>query len=269
MGDEFRAYGVYSDLMERLVDKDENVEEFYSLATDHILKTYPGQPQKVRVFYQDGDYDGERKLIKGGIDYVLGKGNPNEGIEIIITNIRLIHQDNKDISSHSIFVIKDKKVTYFFDPNGYYSSESNNWLYNVDGVTFSNTTNFKKQYKLVTPKSSKKKPIPGIQYIPIHIDTQKMVEDDDADKTQYIGGGGYCMFYNLFAVIYIIDKIYEGNSLENIYNSISYPERFLNVFPPSGSIKNNLNGTTHTLDDLTIEKFSYQKIVELHEKLNK
>lgn len=264
---EFTAYEENANLMSELVDKDYYVEEFFSLA-NYLFG------DSIGVRYIDGEYDNQRQLVSGGIDKILlNPGFIDEEILVIPTNIKLIDQKTNEESCHSVIIIKDNNKLYLFDPNGYYNNgarDLNDWLYCIGDKIFNNTTEFynhfnkslKKQGFEINTSRRSNGGHKGIQVIPKYIGNKKLVTFESQEGTRYIGMGGYCMFYNMYAIKYIIENI-ENFTIEDLFNNLTDPEKYYNVFPYNCSEKDANNGTAQDSELETIEKFSFYIINEL------
>ena len=74
--------------------------------------------------------------------------------------------------------------------------------------------------------------------------------------------GGYCMFYNMYAIKYIIENI-ENFTIKELFNNLTDPKKYYNVFPYNCSEKDANNGSAQDSELETIEKFSFYIINEL------
>jgi hypothetical protein len=87
----------------------------------------------------------------------------------------------------------------------------------------------------------------GIQQIPINFNYE-YVTAEDCNYTHYIGGGGYCMFYSLFAIIYIINQTKRKRikgGVKGLYQSLTTPGQMYEIFPKYAANNKSHNGSAH------------------------
>lgn len=269
---EFEGYQKNKYLISELVNNDINSLEFFDMMNDYLKKKHFSN--LISVHYCDNKEfntpSGFDHIIKK-IDYEVRSHNKYRPISIIVTTILVVlkdHLNNENINKklfslecHSVFLICDKHNNniYFYDPNGEVPDKS--WYF-IDNKIYKGCQEIK---KLITFYSKTYTNVivpnkPGIQAIPKGYIKDNIIKliNDYRPNTKYIDCG-WCMFYNLFAIEYIIDNLKE-NTLDDIYyNLTTVKGGMYNIFPPYCKESKAINGTAHySKEPLTIEKYSYQ-----------
>jgi len=297
---EFNAYGSNKNIISKLVDNEEKAKQFFDLSNDFI-KDF-GLYDKINVKYVDGLFE-NGITIKGGFDDVVSNID-NElvngtNITIIATTILLViksseyleldkklrnnpNNDNikqkiNDINTnsftketHSVILICDKnnKNIYFYDPNGETSHKV--WYYINDKIFMG--CNEIKELIDSTSKLSNEIFVPemvGIQSLPKGYSENNLIKYiyDYRPQTPYIDCG-WCMFYNLFAIEYIISSLYIeqetfnisniSNIIKDAYYKLVNHDYMYDIFPKYSKLSTAYEGIAHETDQpLTIEKYSY------------
>ena len=189
MSKEFSAYGNNAKFVDELVEKN--------------------NPRAAELFFSSLNVKYNVKLVR----YIDTFENAMEIIQndekatgfIIVTTIKLKDDEAPWVrnrkGTHSVFFIYDGRRIFFYDPNGSYDVAVNTQIYAYDlGIKYEEITSTKAFKSMMEKKFNIPFIIPttpGIQMV----DGEKMPE-----KSIYIDGGGYCMFYNWWAIDYILSN---------------------------------------------------------------
>ena len=329
---EFTAYDKASDIIAKLVDNDENAEIFFNMSTDYIKKYNKSNLISVNyidgIINNNITISGGFDLILNMLDNEIITSGNYKPISIIVTTVLLVNKklftnlqtklnnesnealkkniqeeiDNLDYKNielfprdcHSVFIIcdKDNKKIYFYDPNGerphkvwYYI---NNNIYKGCQELKQLISEYSKLYDdIIVPIDS------GIQSIPKGYNENNSIIDinDYRPNTKYIDCG-WCMFYNLFAIEYIIqylsneditenltetmqnlyitettEHINKKSTIYNIYNQLITCDIAYSIFPLYCKESLANDGTAHKYKENTIEKYSYEIAQEFIKKI--
>ena len=300
---EFKAYGEQQEIIQKLVDNDENATIFFEIGDDYAKESN----EDISVKYIDGDIlDG--LTVKGGIDKILDLLNTDteenleeKNIKIYVTTVLIVvttklnklkkqleeEPDNENLKEeidnldyynknlfprecHSVFLICDKQnnTIYLYDPNG--ETRNKAWYY-INNEIYKGCSEVKKLIEskailfnnIIVPETQ------GIQTLPKGHNENNIIETilDYRPDTQYIDCG-WCMFYNLFAMEYIIDNIGK-KSLKNIYDELTKESSGMyTIFPMYCKESLAIEGTAHYYyEPNSIEKYSYELAIKFSDKL--
>jgi hypothetical protein len=238
---EFSAYKQYTRQVERLVDDDVNADRFFnSLNTENQYIQYEDNISQI--------FDSFEKWS-------------NRDFIIFPTTIQIYNKDTKERSTHSILLIWKDSELYLYDPNGVYNTEEMKYYESVGHELQQDYGyEYKNEYFGSTEKfqSFIKQTYHLDLHVPKDIGAQVWLQIEE--NTSYIGGGGYCMFFNYMVIEYILKN--HTKKFSSIYNTITTPP-FRGVFPKPASKTNALNGNAreNTFEGKTfaiVEKvFSY------------
>ena len=295
---EFKAYGNASDIIAALVDNDTNADIFFKIADDYINKNNKNNLISVHyidgIIKDNITISGGFDSILNMFDSEINTSDNYKPISIIVTTVLIVLKntltdlqtklknelnedlkktiqeeiDNLDYNDttlfphacHSVFLICDKnnKKIYLYDPNGERPHKVwyfiNNNIYKGCQELKQLISEYSKLYDdIIVPIDN------GIQSLPRGYDEDNSIIDIDEyrPKTQYIDCG-WCMFYNLFAIEYIIIHLNNSNILE-LYNQLTtINDTLYSIFPLYCKESLANDGTAHDYEENTIEKYSYR-----------
>jgi hypothetical protein len=196
----------------KLVNYDENAHIFFT--PDVILGK--NKFKNITVVYEKSSADAINMLVKRG----------DESVKIIVTRIRLYDNDTQQAvpgagGFHSIFFILKGDIIYLYDPNGNYSNKDR-YIYKFNrNEPSTDMTEVQKYLRQKTKRLSKEVIVPTVQGIQ---QTHKTINNG------YINDGGYCMFYNAFAIKHIDEALGKGRKLDRIYKDLYRNNRMSKIF---------------------------------------